>query len=466
MSVTSRSIASAPVAGGSEIGRNIPDLRIHVLDETLAPVPIGVTGELYVAGSGLARGYLHRPGLTAERFVASPFGPEPGAYGRAGDLARRRADGTLEFLGRADQQVKVRGFRIEPGEIEATLTGHPDVTLAAVVAREHERDPADCYAVAPVESSAAALREWLAARLPDHMVPAHVVVLDRLPLTVNGKLDREALPPPPESHADLQGPLPQDEMTRLLAATWAGILGVERVSLSDNFFALGGHSLMATQVMSRVRRLVDVDLTVRALFEAPRFGDFVALVRDARRSGGRSAAAASSASSSLSRLGSYAQQRLWFIHQLQGTSTEYNMPQALRLRGELDVPALERSLNAIVERHEVLRTQFVDEDGAPGAACPSPRASADRARGLRATGRGRSASDDSGGDSSRVGGAVRTARCAAPPRASCACPIGTTSCWSPSTTSRSTAGRRTFSTASSLRSTRRFTRASRIGFPG
>jgi amino acid adenylation domain-containing protein len=266
----------------SLIGEPIPDLALYVLDRDLEPVPAGGIGELYVGGAGLARGYLGRAGLTAERFVASPFRAGERLY-RSGDLARRRADGTVEYLGRADAQVKVRGFRIEPGEIESALRRHPGVAQAAVVLRsDGASGPRLVAYVVPAEGAAdaRALRASLAERLPEHMVPAAFVSLDRLPLTAHGKLDRAALPAPETDGSGHVPPRTETEAT--LARLWAEVLGVPRVGADDNFFELGGHSLLATTLATRLQDAFGVDVPVRAVFETPRLADLAAWLERAQ----------------------------------------------------------------------------------------------------------------------------------------------------------------------------------------
>nr|QEO74481.1 condensation domain-containing protein [uncultured bacterium] len=282
----------ASASRGSVIGRPIPDLDVYVLDARGNPAPVGVPGELYVGGDGLARGYLHRPGLTAERFIPHPFGDEPGArLYRTGDWARLMPDGELEYLGRVDNQVKIRGFRIEPGEIEAELAEHPAVHEAVVVAREDT--PGDKRLVAYVVPSpfeifnASEVRAALVEKLPAYMVPTAFVVLDELPLTPSGKLNRRALPAP--ERGDTGGAAeyvaPRTEIEELLAGVWARLLKIERVGVHDDFFALGGHSVLATRMIAEVNKLFQVDVPLRAVFETPAMSSIAAEIEKARASG-------------------------------------------------------------------------------------------------------------------------------------------------------------------------------------
>src|SRR5262252_4512972 len=343
------------------IGRPLPNYRVYVLDSCLEPVPVGVVGELYIAGAGVGRGYVGRGGLTAERFVADRYGAAGGRMYRSGDLARWRGDGVLEFVGRADHQVKVRGFRIEPGEIEASLVGHASVSQAVVVARSDRVGVTQLvgYVVlaAGGDADAAVLRAHVGARLPDYMVPSAIVVLDRLPLTANGKLDRGALPAPQVRAGVVR--MARSPREELLCALFAEVLGLERVGIDDDFFALGGHSLLATRLISRVRSSLDVELSIRSLFEAPTVGALVERLGDAD--------AARPALRALERPSevplSFGQRRLWFLERLEGGGGRYTIPLAVRLRGELDVGALEAALGDVVARHESLRTIFPERLG-------------------------------------------------------------------------------------------------------
>ncbi|MFD0634335.1 amino acid adenylation domain-containing protein [Catenulispora yoronensis] len=353
------------------LGHPIANTRLHVLDRHLNPVPVGVVGELYIAGSGLARGYLNRPGLTAERFVPDPSADDGSRMYRTGDLVSRRADGELEFLGRVDEQVKVRGFRIEPGEIEAALTSHPGVSAALVVAHGGADDrrlvaflvPADAGVGIPAVSE---LRDFAGQRLPEYMIPAVFVELSEIPRTPNGKVDRKALP-----NVDGIRLEPSDAFTpastpteELLAGIWAGVLGLDRVGVTDDFFDLGGHSLLATRVVSRIRAVLDVEIPLAALFDQPTVAGLAAVVD---QSGSLSAASPITPSDRDGRLLplSFAQQRLWFLDRLEPGSLDYNVPMPIRLIGALDVAALHAALDELVARHEVLRTRLVaDADGA------------------------------------------------------------------------------------------------------
>ncbi len=416
------------------IGRPFANMQLYILDSYGQPVPAGVPGELCIGGAGLARGYRNRPDLTAERFVPNPFvqerlemrdwrltastisnlqSPISDRLYRTGDLARYLPDGNVEFLGRIDQQVKIRGFRIEPGEIEAVLEQHPAVREAVVLARNPDvgrgvAAPGDTRLVAyivpdqeqrtkPVLSEVEGnkeqrgeephsqfsilnsqflgeLRQFIRDRLPDYMTPAAFVLLDALPVTPNGKIDRQALPAPDWSLRALAEDYvaPRTPVEETLAGVWAQVLGLPQVGIHDNFFEIGGHSLLATRLISRLREVFQVEVPLRTLFEAPTIAAQATQVEHARRTpatqapplrplprnpdGGRGDGALPL---------SFAQQRLWFLDQLEPDSPFYNIPEAVRLAGPLDVDALQRSLDEIVRRHESLRTTFVTMDGKP-----------------------------------------------------------------------------------------------------
>ncbi|MDH6228214.1 amino acid adenylation domain-containing protein/non-ribosomal peptide synthase protein (TIGR01720 family) [Streptomyces sp. MJP52] len=360
-------------AGGaaSPIGTGIEDLRVYVLDDALAPVPPGAVGEMYVAGEGLARGYLDRPGLTATRFPADPYGPPGTRMYRTGDRARLRADGTLEYLGRADQQVKIRGYRIEPGEIEAALHTHPGIGDAAVEVHEDATGTRRLVAYVvpagdaggPAAPSAAELRAHLERSLPSYMVPAAYVPLPALPLTVNGKLDRRALPAPGPDGFAARGDrvAPRTPAERLVAAAWADVLTVEEVGAEDDFFTLGGDSLLAVRVTARLRAAFGADVSPRLLFTHPTVAALAAALGDpADGSPDLIPAAGPDTPAPLS----YAQQRLWFLDRFEPGSTDYTTLSVLRLRGPLDEKALRTALDGLVARHEALRTTFAERDGA------------------------------------------------------------------------------------------------------
>ncbi|MEU3994126.1 amino acid adenylation domain-containing protein, partial [Streptomyces platensis] len=348
----------------SLVGGALDDLQIRVLDRNLQPVPSGVTGEIYVAGPGLAQGYHNRPALTAERFVADPSGPPGTRMYRTGDLGRWDQHGFLDHAGRADDQVKLRGFRIELGEIEAVLARHRGVAQVAVVLRQDEPD--DKRLVAYVVSSKGTdiqlpdLRRHMEDLLPEHMVPAAVVILQALPLTENGKLDRRALPAPDWS-AVITDDMPRTPQEHALSQLFAEILGLERVGAGDNFFHLGGHSLLATRLASRIRSTMAAEIDVRDLFDAPTPAALAKRLRDLPERTSAPSRATRPDDLPLS----FAQRRLWFLHQLEGPSSTYNIPVAVRLSGSLDRDALQAALEDLVERHETLRTVFPQSKGTP-----------------------------------------------------------------------------------------------------
>ena len=384
--VTYRPLTARDVDVGSVIGRPVRDLGLYLLDQNLRPVPTGVAGEIFVSGGGLARGYLGRPALTAERFVPDPFSSEPGArMYRSGDLARYLPDGELEYLGRSDSQVQLRGFRIELGEIEAAVRDHTRVEDAAVVLREESlaayvvpnapnapksidvRGSADSGGAAMIQN----LREHLAARLPEYMIPGSFTMLDALPLTRNGKLDRKALPAPQRAQ-DSAYTAPRTETEAALVALWAEVLQREpdELGIFGDFFALGGHSLSAVQVVSRIRERFAVELPLRVLFQAPTIAATAEYLANAEAPTGWPAIEPAPRDQPLPL--SLAQQRIWFIARLDDGGVAYNMPAALRLRGALDAVALERALSGMVGRHEVLRTAFPERDGQPVQAIQPP----------------------------------------------------------------------------------------------
>ncbi|MGW1592059.1 amino acid adenylation domain-containing protein, partial [Streptomyces sp. NPDC002386] len=351
------------LSAGVPIGRPLDNMRAYVLDGGLRPVPPGVVGELHLAGAGLARGYLHRPGLTAARFVADPFGGGERLY-RTGDLVRWTRSGELVYVGRNDAQVKVRGFRVEPGEIESVLTRHPAVAQAVVQARETDAVNGSRQLVAylvpdpahPTDDLAAGARALLTERLPEYMVPAAFVQLERLPLTVNGKVDRAALPAPLFTGTDYRAPRSATE--ERLTELFAEVLEAERVGVDDDFFALGGHSLRATRLVGKVRRAFGAEVPIRAVFDHPTVARFAAHLDSAAKARPRVAAAPRPERLPLS----FAQSRLWFLYRFEGPSVTYNMPVALRLRGALDVEVLTAAVRDVVLRHESLRTVIGEDE--------------------------------------------------------------------------------------------------------
>ncbi|QOY92809.1 non-ribosomal peptide synthase/polyketide synthase [Massilia sp. UMI-21] len=340
------------------IGRPLANGSCHVLDGHMQPVPVGVVGELYLGGAGLAHGYLARGGMSAARFVADPFGAPGARLYRTGDLVRRTAQGEIVYVGRIDHQVKIRGFRIEPGEVEAALRAHAAVGQALVMVDE---GPTGKRLVAYVvaDTGMAELRSYLKDRLPEYMVPAVFVALAAMPLTPNGKVDRKALPAP-DGHASGAAYIaPRTPAETTLAAIWSEVLGVEQVGIQDNFFELGGHSLMATRVVARIRDAFAVDLPLRGVFEAPTVEAQVRRIEEARREGQGLVLPPLLAQERGDRSApSFAQERLWFLEQMEELSSAYHVPAAYYLEGTPDLEALERSLAELVNRHESLRTRF------------------------------------------------------------------------------------------------------------
>ncbi|HEY0606205.1 MAG TPA: amino acid adenylation domain-containing protein, partial [Herpetosiphonaceae bacterium] len=406
--VTTCAAVEATSAALPSIGRPIANTQVYLLDSNLQPVPIGAAGQLYIGGDNLARGYLRRPALTAERFVPNPFGGslEGTSAGsrlyRTGDLGRYLPDGRIDFLGRIDHQVKIRGYRIEIGEIEAVLLQHPGIRDAVVIAREDfgdkrlvayvvenreprtenledSTDPGSWFLVL-----GSPLREFLAQRLPDYMVPSAFVTLDALPLTPNGKVDRKALPAPDGASPEIVFVAPRTSTEAALVDLWSEVLGAERIGVYDNFFALGGHSLLATQLISRIRSALAVELPLRQIFAAPTVAELAQHIATLRAGDQAPPDASPLQPSDRSRPLplSFSQERLWFLDQLEPGSALYNIPFAMRLSGQLDVAILERAFTALIARHESLRTTFTQgvpaHDGqpvqviAPPAALPLP----------------------------------------------------------------------------------------------
>ncbi|MBW0971023.1 non-ribosomal peptide synthase/polyketide synthase [Pseudomonas aeruginosa] len=356
------------------LGGPLENTALYILDSEMNPCPPGVAGELLIGGDGLARGYHRRPGLTAERFLPDPFAADGSRLYRTGDLARYRADGVIEYLGRIDHQVKIRGFRIELGEIETRLLEQDSVREAVVVAQPGVAGPTLVAYLVPTEAALvgaesarqqelrSALKNSLLAVLPDYMVPAHMLLLENLPLTPNGKINRKALPLPDASAVRDAHVAPEGELERAMAAIWSEVLKLGHIGRDDNFFELGGHSLLVTQVVSRVRRRLDLQVPLRTLFEHSTLRAYAqAVAQLAPAAQGGIVRCARGASPQLS----FAQERQWFIWRLDAHSAAYNIPVALRLKGPLRRDALQGALDLLVQRHETLRTTFVEHDGAP-----------------------------------------------------------------------------------------------------
>ena len=386
---TYSTVALRTAGAKATIGRPIANTNIYLLDAALQPVPIGVPGELFIGGAGVARGYLHRRELTEEKFVGDPFAKKPCArLYRTGDLARYRPDGNIEYLGRIDNQVKIRGYRIEPGEIEAVLAEHPAVRECVLVAGESAPETAESghrksaienpksdlrlvayfvakagMALSPIE-----LRSFLRAKLPDFMMPSIFIPLPASPKLPNGKVDRPALPLPADGAGnETEGFIaPRNEIEEMIAQVWRDILKVERIGVLDDFFDMGGHSLLATRVVARLRAHLHAELPLRKLFESRTIAalakDIEILRRD--RSGIALPAIVPARRAAHAPL-SFAQRRLWFLHKLHPQLTAYNMPAAYRIQGPLQLAFLERALNALIRRHEALRTAIVEIGGEP-----------------------------------------------------------------------------------------------------
>ncbi|MDV2998930.1 MAG: Linear gramicidin synthase subunit B [Chroococcopsis gigantea SAG 12.99] len=351
------------------IGRPIANTQIYILDEQLQPVPIGVKGELYIGGDNLARGYLNRPELTAEKFIPSPFQTGKRLY-RTGDLARHLPDGNIEYIGRIDSQIKIRGVRIELGEVEAVLNSHPSIEQAVVICREDIAGEKRlvAYVVAGKSLDNYQLTQYQKGKLPPYMVPSAIVFLDSMPLTPNGKIDRKSLPSTGENGIESENHAaagtPRQE---IIANIFASVLKVQAVGINENFFELGGHSLLAAQVISRLREALKKEIPLRTLFET---GTVAQLDRLLHEYGSQEESLNSTPLLPVARNReayplSFAQERLWFIDQLEGVSATYNVPIAVRLTGDLYINALERALKELVQRHESLRTSFKNNNGQP-----------------------------------------------------------------------------------------------------
>lgn len=352
------------------IGTPIANTTIYVLDDGIDLLPIGVAGELYISGCALARGYLGNPSLTAVSFLPDPFSSFPGSrMYRTGDLARLRPDGNIEYLGRKDRQVKIRGYRVEPGEVEAVLQQYPGVRQAAVVAVRGERAYLAAYVLLKAESktSVAHLRQYLKNKLPEYMVPGPFIILEKLPLTPSGKVDQRALPKPDASSMfELNSGAPLTPTEELIAGTWSNLLGVSNIGKEDNFFDLGGHSLVVTQMFSRLHQLFGREMSFRSIFEFPVLKDFAASIDVLNREAAPNQTRPIRHRKPGEALPlSLQQEQLWFLDRYTSSGAAYSLPGAVRLKGKLNKQALEFSLHEIVRRHEVLRTSFVQPGARP-----------------------------------------------------------------------------------------------------
>ena len=353
-----RMVKGEAVKGAVPIGRPIANTQVYVLDEEMHPAPVGVAGELYIGGDGLARGYEHDPELTAERFVPHPFGKKGERLYRSGDEVVYRADGVLRFIGRKDRQVKVRGYRVEPGEIESALMQHDGVREAVVAAQGRENGDKSLVAYVVMQPgrkfSSSDLQSHLKIKLPDYMNPASFIPLEKLPLTANGKIDYQSLPAPGVSASSHAMVLPRTPLEHAIAEIWTQVFAMQKVGVHDNFFQLGGHSLLALQISSRVKTTLGVTLPLRNIFEGPTVAELARAVEkllEADNTADRAGIRPVPRPENLPL--SFAQQRLWFLYQLEPTSDFYNVPLAFRVRGPLHVEVLEDCCKEIVRRHEV-----------------------------------------------------------------------------------------------------------------
>ncbi|MBD2199772.1 MULTISPECIES: non-ribosomal peptide synthetase [Calothrix] len=351
------------------IGRPLANTEIYILDSHLQLVPIGISGEIYIGGVGLAQGYLHRPDLTTEKFIL--WNGEKRLY-KTGDKAKYLADGNIEFLGRLDYQIKLRGFRIELREIEAVINQHPGILASVVLLREDEPGNKTLVAYialdAPNQLTSSELRRFLESKLPNYMLPNAFVILEALPLTPNGKVDRQALPLPDATQLIQQSNFvpASTPVQQMLVGIWKQVLGIEKLGIHDHFFELGGHSLLATQLISRIRQILHLELPLRCLFESPTIAKLAAVIQTMVMQGQNWQNYPILPCSRQVKLPlSFAQNRLWFIDQLQPGNSAYNIFNGFRLQGSLNITALEQSINEIIRRHEILRTQFIAVDGQP-----------------------------------------------------------------------------------------------------
>ncbi|MGE5398775.1 MAG: amino acid adenylation domain-containing protein, partial [Ignavibacteriales bacterium] len=357
------------------IGHPFANMTLFILDEFYQPLTVGLKGELYVGGTGLSRGYLNRPDITADKFIPNPFSLTPGErLYRTGDLARYLPDGNVEFLGRMDNQIKLRGLRVELGEIETALSEYGNIKDVAVIAREDVAGDKRIVAYLVANDNnypkISELKYYLLSRMPEYMVPSAFVFLQKLPLTPNGKIDRRSLPAPDMEEIirekEMNFVAPRTAVEEVIASIWSEVLNIEKIGVNDNFFDLGGHSLLATQVISRIRKAFNIDIPLRNIFEIPTIEGLARLVEkeEMKKAGLDNAVILPLAKDSPIPL-SFAQERLWFLDQLEPESSFYNMPEAFRVKGVLNIGILEESLNELIRRHQILRTSFLTENGKP-----------------------------------------------------------------------------------------------------